>query len=91
MTICKKLAVFIPVLALSAFTIGPVGTAVASDAPPPNAAPGNDASGGRHHNAAWMACNKQADDQKLEPGDARSEFIKNCMKNAEGTEPPPAT
>jgi hypothetical protein len=90
MTICKKLALLIPALALSAF-IGPVRTAVASDAPPPNSAPGNDAAGGRRHNAAWMACNKQADDQKLEPGDARREFIENCMKNPDGTAPPPAT
>jgi len=37
----------------------------------------------------WQACRKQADDQKLPRGDARREFMRNCMKSAQ-TAPPPA-
>ena len=35
-----------------------------------------------HHNPAFAACKKQADDQKLARGEARRDFIKNCMKAA---------
>jgi hypothetical protein len=62
------------------------GIAAADDTPPSSTAPGNDA-GGRHHNPAWAACKKQADDQKLEPGDARRDFMKNCMKTARASAP----
>jgi hypothetical protein len=34
------------------------------------------------HNPAFIACKKQADDQKIARGDARRDFIKNCMKTA---------
>jgi hypothetical protein len=60
--------------------------AAADDTPPPATAPGS-AGPGRHHNPAWAACKKQADDQKLEPGDARREFMKSCMKSARATDP----
>jgi psiF repeat-containing protein len=68
--------------------------AVADDAPPPASAPSPDnppdGGKGRHHNPAWAACKKQADDQKLAPGDARRDFMKGCMKSANQA-PPPAT
>jgi hypothetical protein len=79
------------VLSTLAFTlwiccaIGVGSIAAADDAPPPSA-PGNDGSG-RHHNPAWAACKKQADDQKLQPGDARRDFMKNCLKSAHGAAP----
>jgi len=61
---------------------------MAEDPPaPPATAPGADAPGGRHHNPAWAACKKQADDQKMQPGDARRGFMKNCMKSAAPTAP----
>lgn len=54
-----------------------------SDNPPP---------GGRHHHdPAWTACKKQADDQKLEAGDARRDFMKTCVKSAKSSATPPAT
>jgi psiF repeat len=62
------------------------GFAAADEAPPPATAPGNDASG-RHHDPAWAACKKQADDQKLQPGDARHDFMKNCLKSAHAAAP----
>jgi hypothetical protein len=31
----------------------------------------------------WEACHKQADDQKLARGEARREFMKNCMKGSQ--------
>jgi hypothetical protein len=94
MTLCKKLIALIPTLALSALAMGSLGVgaaAVADDAPPPNSAPGDDGPSGRHHNPAWAACKKQADDQKLEPGEARRDFMKNCMKSAKDSAPPAAT
>jgi hypothetical protein len=59
--------------------------AAAADEPPPPTAPENGAR--HHHNPAFAACKKQADDQKLEPGDARRDFMRNCMKSAEATAP----
>jgi hypothetical protein len=55
----------------------------ANPAPPPN--------GGHDHrnDPAWQACKKQADDQNLERGEARRAFMKNCLKSAQGTSPPP--
>lgn len=74
-------------LALLSGTVA-VGSAAAAadDTPPPATAPGSDGSG-RHHNPAWAACKKQADDQKLQPGDARRDFMKNCMKSAHASPP----
>ncbi|HEY2683404.1 MAG TPA: PsiF family protein [Steroidobacteraceae bacterium] len=57
---------------------GPIAIA---DEPPP---PANPAAGGHHSGPAWAACKKQADDQKLAAGDARREFMKNCVKAARG-------
>jgi psiF repeat len=89
MVLQSRLGALLPALAftlLSGGTIGLSGVAAADDTPPPATQPGNDASG-RHHNPAWAACKKQADDQKLEPGDARRDFMKNCLKSAHASPP----
>jgi hypothetical protein len=77
--------VFLRGVAIAALTIAAAGVALGDDTPPP----ANPAPGGRHNNPAWAACKKQADDQKLQPGDARKDFMKNCMKSAKdsGAEP----
>jgi hypothetical protein len=63
----------------------------ADDAPPPASQP-DGAPGGRHHNPAWAACKKQADDKNLQPGEARHEFMQACMKSARNAaSPPPAS
>lgn len=89
MTRMKKLATMIPAVALSFLTFGISGLniAAADDAPPANSAPPADTPNGRHHNPAWAACKQQADDQKIAPGDARKEFMKNCIKSAKSTAP----
>jgi hypothetical protein len=71
----------LPLIFSMSATIG-FSTALAADEPPSPStpAPGNGA--GRHHNPAFAACKKQADDQKLAAGDARRDFMKNCMKSA---------
>lgn len=84
----SSFSALIPTLAFTLLTGAAVfgGIAAAEDAPPPAAPPGNDASG-RHHNPAWAACKKQADDKKLERGDARREFMKGCLKAAHDSAP----
>jgi len=79
--------VFLRVVAIAALTIASGSIALGDDNPPP----ANPPPGGRHHDPAWAACKKQADDQKLEPGDARHEFMKNCMKSAKSSGTAPAT
>jgi hypothetical protein len=69
-------------LALGAYGAS-AGLALADDAPPASGAQGNGS--GRRHDPAWAQCKKQADDQKLERGDARREFMKTCIKNAHGS------
>jgi hypothetical protein len=85
----KKLTAIIPALAISSLTFATLGAGIAAadDAPPVNSAPPADAPNGRHHNPAWAACKKQADDQKIAPGDAHKEFMKNCIKSAKSTAP----
>ena len=82
--------VLLPSLAAAAMLLGILGVctlANGDDSPPAGAAPGQ-----RHHNPAWEACKKQADDQKLQPGDARRDFMKSCMKSATpGPSTPPPT
>jgi hypothetical protein len=77
--------VFLRAVAIAALTIAAGSIALGDDNPPPP----NPAPGGRHNNPAWAACKKQADDQKLQPGDARRDFMKTCMKSAKnsGTAP----
>jgi hypothetical protein len=79
--------VFLRAVAIVALTMATGSIALGDDNPPP----ANPAPGGRHNNPAWAACKKQADDQKLEPGDARHEFMKNCMKSAKSSGTAPAT
>ncbi|MGA2776607.1 MAG: PsiF family protein [Steroidobacteraceae bacterium] len=77
-------------IALAASAVGPAGLAFADDPTPPAAgADGATGPNGRHHNAAWAACKQKADDQKLERGDARREFMKDCLKSAGNSAPPP--
>lgn len=74
--------------ALTIFSAAAAGVAFGDDTPPPGDNPSH---GGRHNNdPAWAACKKQADDQKLQPGDARHEFMKTCMKSAKSASAPPA-
>jgi len=77
--------VFLRGVAIAALTIAAGSVALGDDTPPP----ANPAPGGRHNNPAWAACKKQADDQKLQPGDARRDFMRNCLRSAKdsGTEP----
>jgi hypothetical protein len=79
--------VFLRAVALAALTIGAGSIALGDDNPPP----ANPAPGGRHDNPAWAACKKQAEDQKLQPGDARREFMKNCLKSAKSSGTAPAS
>jgi hypothetical protein len=88
----SNIRAFLPILALALLTGGATGSsaiAAADETPPPAppaTTPGNDGAG-RHHNPAWAACKKQADDQKLQPGDARRDFMRNCLKSAHGSAP----
>jgi len=90
----QRFAALLPALAL-AFSIGGTfgGSSIASadDTPPPSpppGAPGTEGPGRHHdHDPAWEACKKQADDQKLERGDARRDFMKNCVKSAHAAAP----
>jgi hypothetical protein len=85
----KKPTAALPSLLLATLTLGSIVVSAVTygdDAPPPTTAP-EGGPGGRHHNPAWAACKKQADDQKLEPGDARHEFMKNCLKSAKDVAP----
>jgi hypothetical protein len=87
----SRLITLLPSLAVVLWNASAVGLSAAAaaagdDTPPPATAPGNDTPG-RHHNPAWAACKKQADDQKLQPGDARRDFMKNCVKSAHGSAP----
>jgi psiF repeat len=79
--------VFLRTVAIAALSMAAGSMALADDTPPP----ANPARGGRHDNPAWAACKKQADDQKLQPGDARHEFMKNCLKSAKSSGTPAAT
>ncbi|HEX4242335.1 MAG TPA: PsiF family protein [Steroidobacteraceae bacterium] len=69
-------------LALGAYGAS-VGPALADDTPPASGGQGHGS--GRQHDPAWAQCKKQADDQKLERGDARREFMKTCIKDAHGS------
>jgi hypothetical protein len=68
-------------------TIGFSAVAAADEPPPPSTAPSPENGAGRRHNPAFAACKKQADDQKLAAGDARRDFMKNCMKSAKAAPP----
>lgn len=81
-----KKTLFLRTVAIAALALGAGGIALGDDTPPP-ASP---AAGGRHNNPAWAACKKQADDQKMERGDARRQFMKNCVKSGKSPESPPA-
>ena len=86
----RRSTALLPALTLSALSLGCFGSAAAfaDDAPPASAPTDQGGPHGRHHNPAWEACKKQADDQKLAPGDARHEFMKSCMKSSNASAPP---
>ncbi len=85
----KRLTALALCTALAAAAGGLAGLAFADDPTPSAPAPGADGGSGRHHNPAWAACKKKADDQNLERGEARREFMKDCLKSAAPTAPPP--
>ncbi len=89
MNYAKAISALIPALAVSMLAAGSLGpvTAAADEPPPANSTGPADGPGGRHHNPAWAACKKQADDQKLAPGDARKEFMKSCLTTAKSNAP----
>jgi hypothetical protein len=84
----------LPALAWATIALAGIGQSVVSyadDAPPPASQP-DAAPGMRHHNPAWAACKQQADDKHLQPGEARHEFMKSCLKSArDAATPPPAS
>jgi hypothetical protein len=85
MSRAKKPTAILTTVSISALTLVAFGAnaVFAGDTPPANSA----ATDGRHHDPAWGACKKQADDRKLEPGDARKEFMKSCMQSAKSGTP----
>jgi Spy/CpxP family protein refolding chaperone len=87
----SHLRTLIPAFALIAMASLGSPAARADDTPPPSSAPGSETSRGHHHDAAWQACKKQADDQKIAAGDARHEFMKSCLKSAKDAAPPAAS
>jgi hypothetical protein len=88
-----KINALLPALALVLFTGATMqvsAVAAADEPPPPPTTPSPDNGAGRRHNPAFAACKKQADDQKLAAGEARRNFVKNCMKSAQAAPPPSA-
>jgi hypothetical protein len=80
----------LPSLVLATLTMGSIVVSAATygdDTPAPSGPVPAD--GGRH-GPAWAVCKKQADDQKLAPGEARHEFMRSCMKAAKSAPPPAA-
>lgn len=73
---------------LAALSAGLPRLGLADDTPPASTAPDNPGAGRHHNDPAWQACHKQAEDKGLAPGDARREFMKNCMKAAKPANPP---
>lgn len=85
----SRLSALLPALGFTLLTSGTIGLssiAAADDNPPPTTQPGNEASG-RHHDPAWADCRRQVDDKKIEPGPARKEFMRNCIKAAHSSAP----
>jgi hypothetical protein len=77
------------VVTFAGITVGEIVSA--ADDTPPNQTPEAPPPGGHHHNnPAWAACKQQADDKKLERGDARREFMKQCMESTKNATPVPA-
>jgi hypothetical protein len=87
----SHLRTLIPAFALIAMTSLGSAAALGDDTPPPGSTPGSEAPQGHHHSAAWQACKKQADDQKIPAEDGRREFMKSCMKSAKDAAPPAAS
>jgi hypothetical protein len=89
-----KLFAAIPLAAtLAGWAVGEImfsSLSLADDPPATEQPPAE--GGGRHRNdPAWAACKKQADDKGMARGDARRQFMRDCMKSSGGAAPPPAT
>jgi hypothetical protein len=69
----------LPVAALCAALAFATAGVVAADQTVPAPNPPADAPRGANRQQ-WQACHKQADEQKLPRGEARREFMRNCMK-----------
>jgi|HubBroStandDraft_2_1064218.scaffolds.fasta_scaffold434270_1 hypothetical protein len=80
-----RFAAFCAATAVAALTAGSMlATATAA------AAAADQSSSPRNVNREqWAVCRKQADDHKLARGAARRNFMRNCMKNAQQSEPSP--
>jgi hypothetical protein len=84
----------IPIAAtLAGWTVGEImfsSLSMADDPSTTQMPPGE--GGGRHRNdPAWAACKKQADDKGMERGDARRQFMKDCLKSSGAAPSPPST
>jgi hypothetical protein len=92
----KFLAALPLVATLAGITVGEIvfATVSVADDTPPSQTPDAPPPQGRHHNnPAWAACKQQADDKKLERGEERREFMKQCLNSSKNATPvaPPAT
>jgi hypothetical protein len=72
----------LPVAAWYAALLLATAGIAATDQSAPAPSPPADAPHGPNRQQ-WEACHKQADDQKLARGEARREFMKNCMKGSQ--------
>jgi hypothetical protein len=78
-----RFAAFCAAAAVAALTAGSMLATTMAATADQNSSPRN------VNREQWAACRKQADDQKLARGEARRNFMRNCMKNAQQPEPSP--
>jgi hypothetical protein len=86
----KFLAALPLVATLAGVTVGEIvfsTISVADDTPPPPTPDGVPPEGRHHNNPAWAACKQQADDKKLERGETRREFMKQCLNSTKPVPP----
>jgi hypothetical protein len=72
-----------PIIALCAALILATADLAAADQSPPGAAQPTPSAPRGANREQWQACHKQADEQKLAHGEARREFMRNCMKGSQ--------
>ena len=78
-----RFAAFCAAAAVAALTAGSMLATTTAAAADQSSSPRN------VNREQWAVCRKQADDQKLARGEARRSFMRNCMKNAQQSEPSP--
>jgi hypothetical protein len=78
-----RFAAFCAATAVAALTAGSMLATTTAAAADQSSSPRN------VNREQWAVCRKQADDQKLARGEARRNFMRNCMKNAQQSEPSP--